>query len=607
MSVHQLTPLPVVIPLLTAAAIVITSFAPRRVHDVMATGAGLASAVLCAVLLAHAGERPIVEWLAGWHPHQGVAVGIALTVDQLGAGAALLAAVVLTAALVYSWTYFDDEVDVMVCALMLVLGAGLIGICLVGDLFTMIVFFVLTTVAAIGLTAVENEHSGPLQGAINFAVVNSIAGFSLLFGAALVYGRTGALNLAQVGMALGQHHADALVGVGLALLVFGLLTKAGAAPFHFWLPDAQAVAPTPVSAVFAGAMAPVALFGVARLLATAFAPSLASHESALRTVLVGVGAFTALLTAIACAEQRHIKRMLAFATASQVGAMLCGIGLLGDDALAGAALTAAGFGLAIAAMFGASGVLIRRFSSTDEFELRGCGRDLPLTTTTFVIGALVVASVPPAATFYGTWLIAEGARDVGYDWLPVVLALSAALTAGTILRVAARVFAGWGADAPAEPAVASEDRSQEQSSQEEEGDGATSPRPPRVLAIVPLLLVVAAVVLGAIPGFADSVQSGAAHFRDVHSYTGAVLAGRAPHYAAPSMPSLGAAPWLYAGATVLGALAVAAAGLRGRRLWPMPLVDGLRAAHSGHVGDYVVWWTFGMAALGGLVLWAVAG
>src|SRR5439155_190608 len=92
------------------------------------------------------------------------------------------------------------------------------------------------------------EQPSALQGAINFAVVNSIGAFMLLTGIALLYGRTGALNLAQIGQVLARGKADGLVVVAFALVTVGFLTKAGAVPFHFWLSDAYAVAPTPVCA-----------------------------------------------------------------------------------------------------------------------------------------------------------------------------------------------------------------------------------------------------------------------------------------------------------------------------------------------------------------------
>src|SRR5439155_910511 len=84
--------------------------------------------------------------------------------------------------------------------------------------------------AAIALTAYGDEP-GPLQGALNFAVVNGIAAFFVLTGIALVYARTGALNLEQIGRSLEHRRPDGLVVVAFALLVCGLLTKAGIVPF----------------------------------------------------------------------------------------------------------------------------------------------------------------------------------------------------------------------------------------------------------------------------------------------------------------------------------------------------------------------------------------
>ena len=607
MSAHQLAPLPVVVPLLAAAAIVVTSSAPRRVHDAMATAAAVGMTGLCAILLAHAEHAPIVEWLGGWKPHHGVALGIALTADQLGTGCALLGSALLTATLVYSWSYFD-ELDGFVHALLLTLAAGMAGICLSGDLFTMLVFFVLTTVSGIALVAVQNEHRGPLQGAINFGVLNAIAGFAGLMAAGLVYGRTGALNLAQIAMALDHHPPDALVGVALALVMVAFLTKAGAAPFHFWLPDAYAVAPTPVSALFSGAVVLGALFGFARILATAFEQPLATHQAAARPLIVGVGAVTAVVAALACSEQRHIKRLFAFATAQQVGIVLCGIGLLRGDALAGAAFTGLGGGLTLAALFMAAGVLIRQHSTTDEFELYGRGRDRPLAAVALIAGAFALATVPFTTGFAGSALLAQSARAVGYDWLPILVAATSAITAGSVLRAGARIFLGIGTRNAHHEESASEDESQRASAHEdEERDAGNAPQPSVLLSVLPAALMAVVVALGLLPGFSDSVQAAAAHFRDVHSYVRVVLTAGVPQYQPVATTTPAASAFALSAATVAAAIGVAAVELRGRRLLPRPAIDVLRAAHSGHVGDYAAWWTFGMAIIGGLALWALAG
>ena len=101
------------------------------------------------------------------------------------------------------------------------------------------------SVSAYALTAYRIERPAPLQGALSFAVTNSVGAMMILFGIALLYGRTGALNMAQVGEALAGQPADGLVIVAFALIVGGFLVKAAIVPFHFWLADAYAVAPTP--------------------------------------------------------------------------------------------------------------------------------------------------------------------------------------------------------------------------------------------------------------------------------------------------------------------------------------------------------------------------
>jgi multicomponent Na+:H+ antiporter subunit D len=169
-----IAPLIVAIPLLAAGFLAATDFLGKRW---LADGVGLLAAggvtVLCAILLAHTVDGPVVYWLGAWVPKHGVALGISLSVDPLGAGMATLVALLVTATLVFSSRYFD-AVGHAFHALMLVFLAAMAGFCLSGDLFNMFVFFELMSVAAYGLTAYKIEERGPLQGAINFAVSNTV-------------------------------------------------------------------------------------------------------------------------------------------------------------------------------------------------------------------------------------------------------------------------------------------------------------------------------------------------------------------------------------------------------------------------------------------------
>src|SRR5690348_405388 len=311
--------------------------ANRYLADLVATLCAGAVTVMCALLVGHSLHREaIVYWFGGWHPHHGVALGISFTIDTIGAGMATLAGVLVTAALIFSWRYFE-AVGNLFHALMLVFLAAMVGFCLTGDLFNMFVWFELMSGAAYALTAYKIEERGPIQGAINFAVTNSLGAFMILTGIALLYARTGALNLAQIGQALAGHHADMLVLVALLLILVGFLVKAAVVPLHFWLADAHAVAPTPVCVLFSGVMVELGLFAIARVYWSMFGAAL-GHRASITAVLLALGTLTAVAGALFCFRQRHLKRLLAFSTINHAGLFLIGIALLTPLGLTGAAV-----------------------------------------------------------------------------------------------------------------------------------------------------------------------------------------------------------------------------------------------------------------------------
>ncbi|MGH3529003.1 MAG: hypothetical protein ACRDQ6_17065, partial [Pseudonocardiaceae bacterium] len=139
----SLLPLAVAIPLLGAASI--SALNPlfgnrRRVLDAVAilTAAAVTSLLVTIMLSTAGGQR--VYWFAGFTPSHGVALGIDFAVDQLNSGLAALTATLVTAALVFSWRYFE-RVSTYYHALMLVFLAGMVGFCLTGDVFNLFVFF----------------------------------------------------------------------------------------------------------------------------------------------------------------------------------------------------------------------------------------------------------------------------------------------------------------------------------------------------------------------------------------------------------------------------------------------------------------------------------
>jgi multicomponent Na+:H+ antiporter subunit D len=590
----MLVPLPVALPLLAAALLLVFE---RPLHglsiDAVAVAVAAATAVICGVLAWQAAPQPLVYWFGGWRPHHGVAIGIAFTVDLAGAAVAALAALLFTASFAFAWGYFD-EVGARFHVLMLVFLAAIAGFCLTGDLFNLFVFFELMSVAAFALTGYRLEASA-LEGALNFTVMNSLGSFLMLGGTALLYGRTGALNFAQIGHALAHGPDDALVAMAFVLIFGALFIKAAVVPFHFWLADAHAVAPSPVCAIFSGIMVPVALFGAARIYWTVFAP-MASVAATTARFLEPLALVTCLLGGFACVMQRHLKRLLAFSTVAHIGVMLAALALLSRQGLAGMLLYLGGQGLIKAALFLIAGILLAQCQGIDEIALRGKGKELPVTGFLFAIGGLLLAGLPVGPMDSG-WRLLEAAADQSHRaFVPPVLAIGSALTGAAVLRAAGRIFLGWGAQPGEEREAPSE--------QEEE-----KPDRPVPWMLVPVagLLIIAVIAGGR---FAEGMAARAAAALTAQpAYARLVLHGVG--WTAAAAATREAGPLL---AWIMVAMALTVAGfdlLRDHlpalfvRLvdWLLvPFAAAIERMHSGLIGDYAVWMLFGLTLFGGACL-----
>ena len=145
-----------------------------------------------------------------------------------------------------------------------------------------------------------------------------------------------------------------------------------------------------------------------------------------------------------CFAECHLKRLLAFSTISHTGLFLLGVALLTPHGLAGSALYVLGHGLVKGSLFLAAGILLNRFGSVDENELRGAGRGFPRLGLAFLVGGLALSGLPPFGTWLGKSVLEEAAGRLDYGWLKPLLLVASALTGGAVLRAAGRVFLGIG-------------------------------------------------------------------------------------------------------------------------------------------------------------------
>jgi multicomponent Na+:H+ antiporter subunit D len=594
-------PLLVAIPLLSAAVVAaLDHVTPTPVQDALVIAAAAATTVLAFVLLWHTESHEVVHWFGGWGTHRGIPLGIDFAVGPLAAGMCSVIGLVVTLALLYSLTFLREAARLFDALMLVALGA-MCGFAMSGDLFNLFVWLELMGVAAYALTGFQVERLGPVQGAVNFAITNSIGGYLFAVGIALIYARTGALNLAQIGKALSHGPAGGLVIFAMTLLFCGLLIKGAVVPFHLWAADAYAVAPAPVCAVLGGVMTDIGLIGVARLYWTVF---VVPFGHGVGDVFVWLGIVTAVLTGAMAFLQRHLKRMLAYSVLCHIGIMLAGIGLLDSSGLAGAEMMFLAHALLTAGLFFVAGILHVDHGLIDELRLRGRGRGCWAPATAWFAATIGLVGTPYVGIYLGHGLIDEGATALGRPWVLALLWFGSALSGAALLRAGARIFLGWG---EAEDPLLGEPM-------EEDPLERHVLRP--LLVAVALAAVVLGIAISVVPGLGQRAEYAADRFRDRAGYAARVLRGH-PVEPAQSLPvsisHTSPESLLYGGGATILALGVAFVGLYRRRL-PRALSGAaartlgpplrvLRAVHSGVVGDYVTWVAVGTAFLGGV--WAV--
>jgi hydrogenase-4 component F len=274
---------------------------------------------------------------------------------------------------------------------------------------------------------------------LTIGITFALLGCVLLYASAAATGQipgSKALMISEV------RHVAHLIPAGTAMLIVAFLvigfgTKAGIAPFHPWLPDAHAEAPTPVSVLLSGVMIKMAMYALARTVSI-FYPSWPQ----LTVFAVALGTFTMVLGIVIALTQDDLKRLLAYSSVSQMGYVLVGLGLGTYLGCYGGLFHLLNHAIYKALLFMCVGAVIYATGIRKVSELGGLARSMPVTSGCFFLGALAIAGFPPLNGFMSKLTVYLALAKAGLWWACVIAIGASVLTMVVLVRAAYSVF--WG-------------------------------------------------------------------------------------------------------------------------------------------------------------------
>ncbi|SDF20118.1 multisubunit sodium/proton antiporter, MrpD subunit (TC 2.A.63.1) [Blastococcus fimeti] len=431
--ISVLTPLPVLLPLLgAAAALLVGGRHPgvQRALSILVLTAVLTVSVVLLVIADSDGAASVS--VGGWP----VPLGIVLVVDRLSALMLVVAATVALGVLVFAVGQGsadgDEETPLSIFhPTFLVLIAGVANAFLAGDLFNLYVGFeILLTASYVLLTL---GGSAPrIRAGITYIVVSLLSSLLFLAAIALVYAATGTVNMAQLAVRL-QELPDGTQLLLQSMLLIAFAIKAAVFPLSAWLPDSYPTAPAPVTAVFAGLLTKVGVYAIIRTQTLLF------PGGAFDDVLLWAALATMLIGILGAVAQTDIRRILSFTLVSHIGYMVFGIALASTAGLAGAIFYVVHHIAIQTTLFLVAGLVERQGGSTSVDRLGGLAAASPLLAVLYFVPAMNLAGIPPFSGFIGKVGLLEAGVDDG-GWLPVAVVVGGAVTSLLTLVAISRVW-----------------------------------------------------------------------------------------------------------------------------------------------------------------------
>ncbi|MFA5143693.1 MAG: proton-conducting transporter membrane subunit [Candidatus Omnitrophota bacterium] len=361
-----------------------------------------------------------------------------LLADTLSGFIALFVSVFALLVTVYSFTFIKKSFGRYFGCILMTLGASL-GTAYADNMIAFLTFWGFLAVLLYLLVNMQGTAAATASAKKALIIIGGTDA-AMIFGFGLIWSITGTFTFSKVHIAL----TGAISYCAYLSLAIASFAKAGAMPFHSWLPDVAEDGPTPVTAYLPASLDKLlGIYLLARASMSLFAMNAVSNF-----ILAFVGSVTIVFAVIIALVQHDLKRLLGYHAVSQVGYMVLGIGTGNPIGIAGGLFHMLNHAIYKSCLFLSSGSVEERAGTTDLSKLGGLGKYMPVTFACFLVASLSISGIPPFNGFVSKWMVYQGiiesagARNpLWVVWLTCAM-FGSALTVASFMKLLHAVFMG---------------------------------------------------------------------------------------------------------------------------------------------------------------------
>lgn len=359
--------------------------------------------------------------------------GIVFRMGEIESIISLLFTIVIMMVTWYSFYSLEKEISpgrvslfYTLCTLLL---ASLLGIVYTYDVFNGFILLEISTLTACGIIVIKDKREN-IKAAIKYLILSSLGSGLVLMGIALIYSITGHLSMFYIHEVLSQsvHGNEDLIRISLILFTVGIGIKGAMFPLHIWLPDAHSSAPSPSSAILSGIVIKAPIIFLIKVYYLCYGPDILQASQVLNLLLI-FGSLGMIMGSLFARSQKEMKRMIAYSSVAQMGYIFFGLGLGNELGLTMAIYHIIAHGVTKPTLFLATGSFIEQTGFKKIDELKGIGKEMPITLALFTLGGLSMIGIPVLPGFISKWNLSLACISASKIYLLIIILLSSLLNA----------------------------------------------------------------------------------------------------------------------------------------------------------------------------------